>query len=592
MRVNMTDAQVSKGALLLTLVGATLLVGSTMVTSYPGYLTGCAICFLGLVLGLKLANSSKAIGIQIALLVVLFLSLRYLSPLKYGELLGEDARNVLALCNLYVAEGRVFTLPRTALAPLPQYSQFPGISFLLLSLHQITGVPLTNLCIFLPPLLSASCVPTFYALTQRLFRGQSSSLAAYLCVLFVAVLPFFIYWHMIALPQQLALIIVPLLMLALCLGEEAQGFSRRFGAIVIGVILAITLAISHHLTPFVVAVCLFGSSIATYFLGKRRLCGLTVTLVLIAAIYTWWTLFPQTGVPPGVSVMQSTLIEHVGKITQSMAEPSGIVMTSYWQQSLFSGHSVPLIASEVTRILIIVCGAILALLILFRAKLRSHTIFVLAATLFGSTFLFVYGLFFSTAVYPERMLVYAFIPAVIFGGYGLSQLAKSQKGMVLLLIVVILVLVPLPFKLFRFVSDPPPDYVYNPAAVITDAEYGRLAYKGEAFLTGADFVEEAFPSGVIYADHAASHEIVTRRTQYMFTTRIYPNQFLATKQSSYPFIIFLDMRYIKFLKSRMPDKWEGDIRLSPEYLETFNLVYSASQMRVYTPSNIDTPPLS
>jgi len=578
----MTDAQTSKWALLFVLVGATLLVSSAIGASYAGYMVGFVICFLGLLLGLKLASSSKATGIQITVLVLIFLSLRYLSPLKYGELLGEDPRNVLALCNLYLAQGRVFPVSEIALAPIPQYSQFPGISYLLIYLHEITGVALSNLCIFLPPLLSAICVPTFYALTQRLFPGQNSALSAYLCVLFVAVLPFFIYWHMLAIPQQLALVIVPLLVLALRLEEKAKDFSSRFGAIIIGVILAVGLAISHHLTTFVVAVCLLASSVATYFLGKRRLCGLTVTLTLVLLIAAAVTLLSMR---PGENVMWGTFIEHLIKAIRGMAELSGVVTTSYWQQSLFSGHSVPLFASEVIRILIIVCGAILALLVLFRTKSRSHTIFALIAVLLGSTFLLIYGLFFSTSVYPARMLVYAFIPATILAGYGLSRLTRLRRGTVLLLIMVILVLVPTPFKLFRFVGDPPPDYVYNPAAMITDAEYGRLAYKGQAFLTGADFVEEAFPSGVIYADHATSHEIVTRRTQYIFTTRIYPNQFLATKQPNYPFIIFLDERYIDFLKAREPDKWEGDVRLCPEYLDTFNLIYSGSQMRVYVPDN-------
>jgi hypothetical protein len=587
MRFNAKNTETSK-----------LMMASTITLSYPGYLAGFAMCCLGLVLGLKSASSSTATIVQIALLLILFLSLRYLSPIKYSELLGEDPRNVLALCNLYLAEARVFPLPVTVLEPLSQYSQFPGISLLLLFLHQTTGVSLNSLCIFLPPLLSAICVPTFYALTQRLFRGKNSSLAAYLCVLFVAVLPFFIYWHMMAIPQQLALVIVPLLILALRLEEEATDFSDRFGAIAIGIILAIALAVSHHLTPFVVAFCLLGSSIVTFFLGKRRFCGSVVTFVLIAAVLSMWLLFPRTGMPPEValpsvpseeSVMQSTLFEHLNKIVQGMAEPSGVITGSYWQQGLFSGHNGPLIVSEVTRILVIVCGAILALLLLLRAKSRSHTIFVLAAILFVSTALVVYGLFFSGSVYPERMLVYAFIPTVVFGGFGLAQLAKSHRLMTLLIIAVLLVLAPTPFKLFRFLGDPPPAYVYNPAALVTDAEYGRLSYKGEAFLTSADFVAHTFPNTVIYGDHATSHEIVTRRIEYIFTTHAYAGQF-STSRATSPFIIFLDERYIIFLKSRMSGESESDIILSPEYFENFDSVYCASQMRVYAPSNIAPPP--
>jgi len=564
----MQNGKWSKILIIVALWGVACFLLGAATDHYPLYLIGMAVCLIDLLCGGLLKNRVSGFSL-LAVLLVFFLALRLLVPLKYGQLICEDSRNLEALTQYYLGQGHLGFVPASSISPLPLQDAFPGLSAWVLAFHYATGLSIHSIDVFASPFLSLILLSSVAWLSVRLFGIKPE--AWYFSALIITIFPAFIYWQMSLLPQTLGLILFILVLLMLA--ENGDARSRSYTILTLLALGA--LLVTHHLSMLVLAISLGVAIILESLLRKPFVPNLP--LIAIIMLLSYW-IFKNYG------VMFDLAVKMGNQIWSGLFNPSGLLGMSSFQNSRFPGQPSALILVTLGQILAILIFGIWGILQVFiLRKERSAGIVTLISVFLIAGINILVGFFIRGTDLTERISLFGVLSASVFAGWSLSRLANGKNWQKAAAVFIVLLLVlPVPFKLFRFISDPAPQYVYRhiPLEEMDAVTYGRLVYKGESFFSGASFVvEHADDNTPVFGDHSTSRQLLVLDPDLISQVQLYPDSYLPGQ--SQPSLILLDLRFIDFIQQRESQMYAEDPRLSEAALESHLVVYSASNARVY-----------
>lgn len=566
------EARVETLSWIIIGTGSIALLAAAVHGTYLLYLTGWAVAAAGILTSVAASKATTRASALLGL-ALLFLAVRLIVPLKYGQLVGEDARNIVVVAKLLIDKNRLPTVAETVIPPLPLLQVFPGLPLLYSMISRVATVSVETLNVYAGPVISLVFLISLILLASTVSGGCRT--AGCVTGLIAVTFPPFIYWQMTLLPQTLGIVFAALVVL-LEGGRPSRAAVRYRGALY--VVLTAALLMTHHLTVLVLAAADLVGSIVRGTLSGRMSLGRPLRL-LVATLGYW--IYVAGG-------LQFQLLVEIGrKIAISFLEPVSVLDYSYYQTGLFIEHP-PLLAAAVAGQTIVVVGAgLYGIVCLFAGKswFRSAAATLLGLVVVSAASLLI-GLMMSISAVPERVAMFGAMATAVFAGVGLSRMLGSGRlgSRAVSLLAVGLILLPTPFKLFRFVFDHPPKYVYQRQSLseIKDSIYGRLVYKGDDFFASSRFViERSGASGVLYGDHSTSRQLAVLSPAVLGNIRLFPDEYAATDHGS-PVLIFLDSRFVGFLVEREAQQYARDPRLQGEKLEAHNVVYSAGSLRVYS----------
>ena len=549
---------------LLMLAGCIAVLAGSLFSNYTVYLAGWFVVF-SIILVCTPARSGSVTLTHFLVILLLFFTLRLLVPLKYSQLVGEDARNIVIAAQ-YMFRGYA-DLPQGSLEPLSVLRAFPAVPTILVIIRSVAGVPLTTSSIYLGPLISVPFLMAVAVLSSR--KPDGKPIIWFLPSLIVAVFPAFVYWQMMFLPQTLALALMGVSLLLM-----SKKSTTRRTHVVTSSLLVVALVVSHHITSFVLALGIMVADALSWFLHRRRPPGWGMVMLILSLAYWIYTF-------GGVELRLLVLI--LQRLLRDLTEPFGLVDQNYYRTGLFVGQPVWLAILTVVQVLAVVGAGLVGLTRSIRSKPPAHfSLFALGLFAVSAIGIGI-GLLVSSATQPERLGVFMVFALALPAGaaWGLVDRHGSKWVAGLLYSTVIVLLLPVPFKVFRFVSDPPPTYLYQHIEVEeTDPNiYARLVYKGDAFFGGARFaIAHAMPRGTIYADHSISREILVQDPRLVSRVRLFPDDLGSLSEDD---MVVADWRFLQFLTVRESERYSEDPRLRTDYLSRLKLVYANGTVVLY-----------
>jgi hypothetical protein len=557
---------------LAAVCGPVLLLIGALTTEQSVYLTGWAICVLVIVFGLW--NKQRPSLTQItSCLLLLFLAVRLIVPLKYGQLVGEDTRDVVALAQFLDSAGSLSSVSQALIPPLPLYSAFPGLYALILTVHNVTSIPILDICTYGGPIVSILFILPVLLLVSRLSGSDARSWLA--TGIIIGVSPLLMYWQMMLVHQTLALALLGVIFLVDNI-QQGDRPSVPFGILLLLLLLA--LAAVHHMTMFMLAASYLVAIPLRFFFPKRSNLALSLLPILITVAYWMYN---------GGGRMFSHFAITGGKIVAGLLDPAGISTTSYYQGGVFPGHSAILITAIAASVIALVSAAAAGVFGFMRTRAgRSSQSLLLLAVLVVATAGTVIGVSTSISAQAERTALFGTLIASIFAGVAIARLLGGTRWVRALgIAIVIIIVIPAPFKLFRFMSDPPPSYIYRAEDVdqMDIDTYGRLVYKGASFFAASEFVRQhAGPTTPVFGDASSAAQLAALSNEaFLPRIALYPDDYRTHTDTQS--VVLIDHRFVAFLKTRESGLYAADPRLSADALDRYDILYISTNMTLYMP---------
>jgi hypothetical protein len=136
------------------------------------YTVGAAILTAITVYSFLTASSERSL---IILLILIFLSLRYIPLIKLSQPLYEDPVFDMATAMEFQKNGTVSVLPADPVGHLSKYSGFPLVHVLTISISAATGISLFDVFTYFPPLLDLASILFVYLLARHVFGNPKTA---------------------------------------------------------------------------------------------------------------------------------------------------------------------------------------------------------------------------------------------------------------------------------------------------------------------------------------------------------------------------------------------------------------------------------
>jgi len=546
---------------LLAMLGFLVMLSGASARSSLVYFAGGSILVVAGVFGVSQSRNRK-----LALLIPIALAFRLLAPLENGDLVLEDSHTTFAITTQFLRDGRASVLPLSMFETVTRTSAWPGLEIEAATFVQASGLDLRAFFLWFGPLTGALFVVLVFLIACRIFRLQE---IAWFTAVAAAALPQFIYWQMQTVSQTFAILLFVLLLYVISLRTDYSGLPPVVATLAV----AMATAISHHLTAVAIAASLgLGYALRLHRGGPRP--SIVFPLFFVTFLGGFWLYYAGDIVTASVTAdLRKFLLlqESTPVISSSYATAEGSLLAS----------SAPMLALEVLRTGTLLALGFIGLLRAIRSRVSmSPGMSLLSAVALVSGMMVLYGTIVTQAAYPERFGVYAMMSAVFLSGLAILSLQKGlrQKWIVAVLVAIVLMIAPL--KVFTFVGDQEPAYLWQQETSVSAGQYGRVVVKDEYFSTGISFVLNHSPEWTVYADWSSAHVLIDYPL-LISRTRTFPGNYSCFSGiPSGDSIVALDYRYLLFQATRAPERF--NLSAIDDCLSRLNLVYSNDHYRIYS----------
>lgn len=464
---------------------------ATLAGDFVSYAVSAVMLAVITVYSFLTMSSEKSL---IILLILISLSLRYIPIIKFNQPLYEDPAFDMATAVEFQKNGAVSVLPDAAVPNLREYSGFPLVHALAISISAMTGLSLFNVFTYFPPLLDLASILFVYLFARQVFGN--SKIAA-ISGLIYATFSLNMLWPGTQIVRQsmaypLALMAVYLFVKADMTDKKMLGLSLfSFGV----------LPIAHHLTAMEIFYILgftlvlaafskYGNNIRFPFFkkdgkteSKKRenqfLFPVTLWLFLGASMFLYWTTYARDVILPLFTARFFTIVLSVASMSEAGGLPQYV--------SIIARPMNILDILSFVRLLFILVASISGFLILLRERNRYKLIlygFFLAPLPLVLVNIFVQRLT------DMRHALFLLIPVFLLTANIIHRFDQNKPyKKIVFAICLLIIVVPGPFKLFT-TFDPAPMYIYDKNSPFRFDSEQKRAYRNEFVLSGASYITE------------------------------------------------------------------------------------------------------
>lgn len=472
-------------------LGMVSLFSATLAGDFTFYTVGAMILTAVTVYSFVTTSSERSL---IILLILISLSLRYIPVIKLNQPMYEDPVYDLAAAMEFQKNGAVSVLPYAAVPNLRDYSGFPLIHVLTISISAATGLSLFHVFTYFPPLLDLTSILFVYLLARHVF---GNSRIAALSGLIYATFSLNMLWLGTQIIRQS--MAYPLALMAFYLFIKGGKTDRKMLALSLfsfGV-----LPIAHHLTAmeifyilgFIILLATFskyGKNIRFPFWKKggklesqtredRFLFPVTLWFFFGASMFLHWTTYARDIILPLFTARSFTVLRSV----VNMKEAGGL--PQYVGKVTVSMNIIDILSF--VRLLFLLVASISGFLILMKKKNRYR---LLLYGLFLAPLPLLFIDFFIQHLADYRHALFLLIPVFLLTANVMHRFEKNKSyKKIIFAICLLIIIVPGPFKLFA-TFDPAPTYLYDKNTPYSFDSPQQRTYINDFVLSGASYIAQ------------------------------------------------------------------------------------------------------
>lgn len=444
------------------------------------YAIGSIIFLVFIVQLFRSISSNKT---SLILILTIFLLFRYIPIMKYNQPLYSDSIADLATAKEFERNEKLSILNYTDFQDMQMYSGWPLLHVLIISIHHTTGLSLSNIFTYYPPIMSIVNLLFIYLISNLLFREYKISGVT---ALIYATFSINMFWETQYVRQSLAFTL-GLLAIYLYLTGRNQ---RKVKIVALSLLAFCSLPIAHHLTSLEIPLILliaYSLSLFSPHLFRKTLVNarmrtiksdpFTVVLILLtsAFIFGWWLIYPQDMIFR-VFTERLLRLQFIGQNPSAVPE---IIAKTQRTTDLYD-------ALTYLRLLLLVCSAFIGALMTIREK-HPYTTFLFAhvaapLSLLSFTFLI-------DKAFELRHLLFLVFPMAILAAKALHKLDRKCLLSIFLLVIIL----PTPFKLMK-TFELAPTHIFQKSSK-------QSLVKGETFVYREEPVLRVASHFAIVTDH-------------------------------------------------------------------------------------------
>jgi hypothetical protein len=476
----------------------------TLAGDFISYTVGAVMLTAVTVYSFLAKSSERSLMI---LLILISLSLRYIPIIKFNQPLYEDPVFDMATAKEFQKNGTVGVLPDAPVRNLREYSGFPLVHALAISISAATGLSLFDVFTYFPPLLDLASILFVYLLARRVF--ESSRIAALSGLIYATFSLNMLWLGTQIIRQSMA---YPLALMAVYLFIRGSKTDRKMLGLSLfsfGV-----LPVAHHLTSMEIFYILgftlvlaafleYGKDIRFLFWKKNKNIKsqtredrfsfhLTLWLFLGASMFLYWITYARDVILPLFSARFFTILFSI----ISMREAGGLPM---YVGSVTQSMNMFNILSY-ARLLFLLVTSLYGFFVLTRERNRYKS-FLYGFFLAPLPLLFVD--IFIQHLTDMRHALFLLIPVFLLTAEVISRFDKDRlRRKIIFAVCLLIVIVPAPFMLFATL-DPAPTYVYDKNSPFRFDLPQKRAFRNEFVLSGTSYIAQ--PANVtLIADYYAT----------------------------------------------------------------------------------------
>ena len=430
----------------------------------------------------------------LVLLILISMSLRYVPLIKVNQPLYEDPVFDMATAMEFQKNGAVSVLPFAAVPNVRDYSGFPLVHLLTISISAATGLSLFDVFTYFPPFLDLVSILFVYLLTRHIFGNPK---IAALSGLIYATFSLNMFWLGTQIIRQA--FAYPLALMAIYLFIKGGKTDKKMLAL--SLFSFAVLPIAHHLTAVEIFYILgftivlatlskFGKNIRFPFWkgsekgqnplkDDRFLFPVALWLFLGASLFLYWTTYARDIILPMFTGRFLTILHSV----TSVSAAGGL---SQYVGALRGSLNIIDILSNV-RLLFLLVATVSGLVLLMKEKNR-YRLLLYGLLLAPLPLLFIDV--FLQHLADNRHALFLLIPVFLLTANVVHRfdVSKSYKK-IIFAICLLIIIVPGPFKLFS-TFDPAPTYLYDKNAPYSFDSPQRRTFRNDLVLSGASYIAQ------------------------------------------------------------------------------------------------------
>jgi len=372
-----------------------------------------------------------------------FFVFRYLPILKFSQPLFDDPWSDLRTATFFADAGRFFEIPQMPNHALTEYSRWPPLHLLSITISRVLGTTLFDVFTYFGPLLAFPSLLFIYLLARQLF---SDAKKAALSALVISVFAITVFWQIQVVRQNLAISMF-------CGGIYAYVKSRQsktLSPLLASLLFFSILPFVHHLTSLAALATLIFAFIVERAYWRDKVSSAFVLYVASITVWVWVAFQGDFIISPLFYRALALIYGPRGGDLQFIQSRMLLHFDLY----------------DLLNILRILCLALVAVLGLFHIVKRKPRFGGIVAALFVTNAVpLCLALFYR--VIDQRFALLLTLPTAVLAGY-----MRPGRRLVLALLLVLLV-IPAPFKLYE-TFDAAPTYVFDSSAGINYG-YGEFS---------------------------------------------------------------------------------------------------------------------
>jgi hypothetical protein len=402
--------------------------------------------------------------------------LGYIPIARYNTVLWRDPSWEIATTKIFREEDHFFIISKDLWQPF-YYSGFPAVHAITLQLFYITGISITNLSIYMPPLLSLLSM----ILIERLFFLFTKDYkVSILGATIFTIWPESIYYRSQLIRQNIAFILLVATMYFYIKGQLSQ--NRKY--MVLCIISFVSLVIAHHFTTFIALYLLIGITVTDkLFRNSKSQKTDSGRFYMLFALSLMTTLYWLTYAEP----VMYNVIGQILFTFQRMTEQPKYLVTVLQATS----EPTPLIIKVLsfTRIFLLWSLAAYGAQHSIRSAEKSTKFFL--SVLLILIILFIPGIFLGVTPDPVRYLLFLSPSVSLFASLSIGKMRR-----LLSVIAISIIILPTMFLLWGNLYAPM--YLYDPN-VAREIRYSTYCYSPIGYIEASLWLtRNTDPSHSIY----------------------------------------------------------------------------------------------